>query len=325
MKSKKHSWYFFRVAISIFAILIVLNFADIQKSLNTIKLARLELLLLSIFITFFEQLVIAYKWIILLKVKNFSISIWRLLNINLIASFWGLFLPSSLSIDVLRGYYLTKDDAGKALSASSIIVDRVMGILSLLFVAMVGAVISGSLLSGISIEFYIILFSCLIVSLGFIFLKEKTYLLITKFLTQKNNGFFEKISNLYTVVFDYKQFPMTLFFSFLLSVLIQIFRIVAIFYISEAFGLNIDIIYFFILVPITMITVMIPISVGGIGVREGSFIAFFSLVGLSFNDAVLISLTITLKVILFSLVGGILYLFYKPALQKQGSSLHEEN
>lgn len=325
MKSKKHLWYFFRVAISVLAILIVLNSVDIQKSLNTIKIARLELLLLSIFITFLEQLVITYKWIVLLKVKNFSISIWRLLNINLIAGFWGLFLPSSLSIDILRGYYLTRDDSGKALSVSSIIVDRVMGILSLLFIALMGIMISGSLLSGINIEIYILLFTCLIVALGFVFFYEKTYFFITKYLSKKRNNIFEKISKLYSIVYEFKKYPKTLVHSFLLSILVQILRIIAIYYISEAFSLNIDIIYFFILVPITMITVMIPISVGGIGVREGSFIAFFSLVGLSFNDAVLISLTITLKVILFSLVGGVLYLFYKPALQKQGSSLYEEN
>lgn len=319
MISKKYLWHIFKATISIAAIIVIVNSVDIQKSLEAVKTASIKLLLLSILITIIEQLVIAHKWIILLKVKNFTISIWQLLNINLIAGFWGLFLPSSLSIDILRGYYLVKNESSKGLSASSIIVDRVMGILSLLFVAIIGVLISGSLLSGINVKPYIFLLTSIIIIFVFLIFREKTFLFVKKYLVLKKNKIYKKLLNLYNIVFDFKKYPKTLIESFLLSVTVQILRIVAIYYISEAYYLNIGIIYFFILVPITMITVMLPISVGGIGVREGSFIAFFSLVGLSFDDAILISLTITLKVVLFSLVGGILYLFHKSSIKQAES------
>lgn len=313
MKYKSLLFHSFKIAVSIAALLLISNSLDIGKTLAAIKLAKIHLLVFSIIITFVEQIVIAHKWIILLKVKNFTISLWRLLTINLIAGFWGLFLPSSLSVDVLRGFYLYKNDSGKVLSASTIIVDRIMGILSLLFVTVIGILISDDLLSKFNVKTYVVILSILVIGICTLIFNFQIYNYITQFLLSKKNSFFSKIVDLYKVIFEFKGYPFILVKSFFWSVFVQVLRIIAIYLISEAYQLDIGIIYFFILVPITMLTIMIPISVGGIGVREGSFIAFFSLVGLSFNDAVLISLTTTLKVVLFSLFGGFLYLFYKPA------------
>jgi uncharacterized membrane protein YbhN (UPF0104 family) len=55
---------------------------------------------------------------------------------------------------------------------------------------------------------------------------------------------------------------------------------------------------------------MIPISIGGLGVGEGAFIAFFSLTGVSINDSIVVVLTNTLANTLFTLLGGIALFFY---------------
>lgn len=66
-----------------------------------------------------------------------------------------------------------------------------------------------------------------------------------------------------------------------------------------------------------MLVMMIPISIGGLGVKEGTFVAFFTLVGMSVNDAVIISFMNSFLDILNTLIlGGGGYMFYNPPLEK---------
>ena len=65
-----------------------------------------------------------------------------------------------------------------------------------------------------------------------------------------------------------------------------------------------------------MLVLIFPISIGGLGVREGTFIAFFSLVGMSINDAVIITFTSTFIDTFNTLSGGIAYLFFNPSEAK---------
>ena len=67
-----------------------------------------------------------------------------------------------------------------------------------------------------------------------------------------------------------------------------------------------------------MLVIMIPISIGGLGLREGTFVAFFTLVGMSMNDAVIISFINSFLDTLNTLVfGGGGYLFHKSPSNEQ--------
>lgn len=71
---------------------------------------------------------------------------------------------------------------------------------------------------------------------------------------------------------------------------------------------------------------MIPISIGGLGVKEGTFVAFFTLVGMSINDAVIISFINTFLDTLNTLIlGGGGYIFYKAPLKDQSILKNKNN
>ena len=76
--------------------------------------------------------------------------------------------------------------------------------------------------------------------------------------------------------------------------------------------------YYFVYVPVIFVISMLPISVAGIGVREGSFVYFFSQVGASKPEAFSLSLAVFLQAVGLALLGGALYWMNGLALQKQG-------
>jgi uncharacterized membrane protein YbhN (UPF0104 family) len=76
------------------------------------------------------------------------------------------------------------------------------------------------------------------------------------------------------------------------------------------------------IVPISFIVQMIPVSVNGFGVREATFAYYFSRVGLPVHSAVLLSLTATGLMMVFSLSGAAVYVSQHH--KSEGSSLKSQ-
>ena len=62
-----------------------------------------------------------------------------------------------------------------------------------------------------------------------------------------------------------------------------------------------------VIVPISFVVQMIPVSVNGFGVREATFSVYFSRLGLPIEGAVLLSLVATVVMMAFSLTGAVAY------------------
>jgi uncharacterized membrane protein YbhN (UPF0104 family) len=93
------------------------------------------------------------------------------------------------------------------------------------------------------------------------------------------------------------------------SVVNSLFTIVATLLAARSIGVNIDAIYFFIFMPIIWIIITIPISLSGLGLREGAFVFFFSQVGVTPSDAVAISLLYYSYNVVIGVAGGLILLY----------------
>ena len=63
-----------------------------------------------------------------------------------------------------------------------------------------------------------------------------------------------------------------------------------------------------VIVPITFIVQMLPVSMNGFGVREATFGFYFSRLGLPLESALLVSFMGAALIMLFSLSGGVAYI-----------------
>ena len=311
--------------VSISLLTYIISKIDWNEVVNNLKGANFLLLSLVFLLYIVEQIEITYKWRILIGARGINISLFRLVIINSIGSFWGLFLPSSVGTDVVRGYYLTKSNSEKSISVSSVFVDRILSMFSILLFGVIFILISGDLISKFNIRIYIIPLSICIVILFYFFQKEKTATFIKeKFKSAKYKKFFDLISKLHFSILEYKKYPKALILSFFFSLLVQVTRVMIYYFVTMAFNISVPIIYFFIFIPIIMLVLMVPITIGGFGVREGTFITFFSLAGMSINQAVTISFTTSLMINLINLLGGFAYLFYNSSKGSKEKKIFSE-
>jgi hypothetical protein len=63
-----------------------------------------------------------------------------------------------------------------------------------------------------------------------------------------------------------------------------------------------------VIVPVSFIVQMIPVSLNGFGVREATFGFYFTRLGLPLESALLVSFMGAALIMLFSLSGGLVYI-----------------
>jgi hypothetical protein len=293
-----------------------IDWPTVTKNLDK---AILSLLLLAILLNVVERFELTYKWNLLIKVRGIAVKFGRLFWINSIGSFLGLFLPSSLGTDVVRGYYLVKNNSERSVSISSVFVDRVLGLISLLLLGLVALVFAGELVSKFNLNLYLIVLTFLTLIFVYLFQRNETKKILELLsLKMKKFKIMEYVMKLHGSILEYKKYPKTLLLSFVLTLLVQVTRVLTYYAVSLAFDVKISIIYFFLFVPLIMIVMMLPITIGGLGLREGTFVAFFTMIGMSVNDAVVITFINSILDTLNTLIlGGGGYLFYKASLKEQ--------
>lgn len=319
MNQRKILIFILKASISISLLTFLLVNIDWDTVLKSLKSANIFLIVTASLLNIIERFEMTYKWNLLIRVRNIIVKFGRLFWINSIGSFLGLFLPSSLGTDVVRGYYLVKNNSEKSVSISSVFVDRVLGMFSLLLLGVISVFFAGELIEKFNIKFYVVAIFLLSIIVFYLFQRDESAKYFNKIFNRiKHKKIVENVLKLHTSILEYKKYPKTLLLSFLITLLVQVTRVLTYYFIALAFNIQISVIYFFLFVPIIMLIIMIPISIGGLGLREGTFVAFFTLVGMSMNDAVIISFINSFLDMLNTLIlGGGGYLFYKSPLKEQ--------
>ena len=117
-----------------------------------------------------------------------------------------------------------------------------------------------------------------------------------------------RIEKLTYALTRFKETPAALAFCFLGAIAVQ--GILVLFYVAIARSMNIPVGFpeLAVIVPVSFIVQMIPLSVNGFGVREATFGFYFQHLGLPLESALLVSFVGAALIMLFSLSGGIVYL-----------------
>jgi len=194
----------------------------------------------------------------------------------------GHLLPSGIGSDIIRVYELSKNKGCSDKVLASVFLDRIFGLISMLLVAFAAswyAYFSTQLAWAIPLT---ISLAVLMLPLGFFF----TRILLTKNIDLgREHKLLIKISNFYNrFIAALQQTDIPVFGSLLillLSIMVQLIRCLVFMSIFIGLGADIAIIHYFIFIPIVFILMLIPISIGGLGIRESALYAFFGPLGLT--------------------------------------------
>ncbi len=306
MKKKllKSLIFILKAIISLGLLVFLFSKINLQDFLNILLQVKWFYVVFAVIFGFLVWALATYRWQLLLKEQNISISFKRLYFLRLLGIFYSLFLPGQISGDIVRGLKLMKGSHKKETIGVSVAMERIIALL-IIFVAG-GA--SLFFLPEIRAELNIL--SILIIYFLIIFLI--IFLFFSKQISSKLYNFLKKpfLKKIFKIIINYQNQPRLMIKIIFLSLLGLISNIFLYYLFLLALNINLSFLTLFLIVPIILIVQMLPISISGLGVREGAVVFLMPFFGVLPEKALAFSLlSFGIGVIVYGLLGALIEIF----------------
>jgi uncharacterized protein (TIRG00374 family) len=254
----------------------------------------------------------AYRWQILARAQSDEIPLGFLAKSYLVGTFFNNFLPTRFGGDIVRIWDGSRYSKSLIKSSAIVMVERFTGIIVLFLFAVVASLFRLDMARRIPIIWVSLLLGLLGLCVITAFFLPVTTRLLSSLrgprLLEKTK---EKIIFLRETILHYRTQKRPFLRATFWALLLQLNVILYYFLIGKALHLHIHVIDYFVFIPIYLIIQIIPITINGLGLREGASIEIFKFYGISPQAAVSFSLIDFAFNLILGLIGGIIYVSRK--------------
>ncbi len=293
-----------------------IGFSSIIEEISSVTIVWI---IFAFFIFLSSHFFGSYQWWLLLQSEEIKIKFSKATGFYFVGLFFNNFLPSSLGGDLFRMFDVHKFSQKGTSAVSSVIIDRFMGffVLSCFAVLLFPVIIIENVFN----RHYIFYFSIFIFAWIFVL-----FLFFNKRFAQPFVWIYEKIvpegihlktREVYRKINHFGKSRSLFFKLIFISLLIQSLRIFMHYLVSRSLGIHVSCSYFFFIIPFIAIVSSLPISIGGIGIRESiGMILFSNIAGIQNDIAVSIEFLAYLVAIITSFPGGIIFIMRRRINKK---------
>lgn len=316
----------FRAAISVALLALILTRLDLHELGETLSNVNPELLALGFFMFIVVNLVNVAKWLLIIRTQEQAddrspVSFFHLTAIYYMGLFFNNFLPTNFGGDVIRVWKLARLTGEPHDAAGSVVLDRVSSILALLLIALVPALIKLRLL-GAGLALAVVGMFLVLVAIILVFASQRATKRLARFPLFRGDpfGMRRHLREFYYSLYRFRGHPAAMLELMAISLVYQGLNVTTVYVLGLSLGIDVSPIYYFLFIPVVLAVGMIPVSLNGIGVREGAWVLLFSQVGVSSAEAFSMSVLSLLVVTTASLAGGVFYLFDRGVPAPEGET-----
>ena len=255
-----------------------------------------------------SQVIAGFRWSSLARPVGFLYSPWFFVWRFFEGMFFSLCLPSSIGGDVIKAYRLADSTPRRLLAGCTILADRLTGLAGL-------GVLAGSAV--LSVEWSLDTWRTiatggllLALVLGGVWLGLGSLDRLLAALPAHNPA-----RQFISQLLPYQMRPSLLPKAVIWSLVIQLGNAFAVSLIARGLGVQLPLSAWCVVVPLVMLAMVVPISINGVGVREGGMAMLLAPRGVASEQAVAIALLWFLTTIISGLLGGLLFLLDRRAIK----------
>ena len=281
---------------------------DLGQASRAVADARIDLLLLAFAIVLGSRLLAAARWYLLLRGRHAAVTPFGMLRLMFVADFVGYFMPGSLGVEVLRVYGLAKTTADPALSATSVVVERVVALVVLVLLVLLGLAARPLALPA-EIGRLAWLFLALLLVAVLAVMAPPTRSLALRLLPGERLARIRRgLESVFAALDSYRSRPWLIAASLVLALVFQLMRCASVTVGAAALGHPLPFTFVLVVFPIMLLISLLPITIAGLGVREVGFVYFLGLGGMPAEVALPLALIQRLFTIIATLPGAWWYL-----------------
>jgi uncharacterized protein (TIRG00374 family) len=278
---------------------------DMAEAVRAVFTVRLPHLVFVLALVALDRVIMIHRWVLLLQASGVPIKPGKAADIFLVSSFVGSFLPAGVGADAARAYSLRNHtlDGGEALA--SVVVDRLLGTLSLGLMGIVGLL---AWTSSASSDWRVLGVIAILVgvSVGAFWADHAVKAVLADRAHATRVG--RALLRVADAVSRYRGRSRTLVAVFFWSVAIHVIRIVEAYVLGLGLGLTVPFSYYLLFMPLGLLMLLLPISVSGFGLPQGVFVWMLRPVGVPDEASFALSTLIVLTGLAGNIPGLLLWL-----------------
>ena len=298
-----------KLIVSVVLLVVLIRRSDAPRLWEYVRAASAAWLATALGIYCLMIVASAWRWGLLLAAQGVKVPAARLTESFLVATFFNNFLPSNIGGDVVRIADTASAAQSRTVAAAVVIVDRAIGLLGLVLLAALAA--TASRWAGREIVSSVLLWltfgGAAAAAVAMLVAPGRTMGLLSPLRALHPEWVGARLRQLTDVLARFREAPGPVLACFAGAVVVQ--ALLVAFYAAVAHGLGVPVStwHMAVVVPVSFLAQLLPISLNGFGVREAVFSYYFSRIGAPIEGALVVSLLGAGLVMLFSLSGALAY------------------
>lgn len=305
----RHLLFLGKLLVSLSLLALLFWRADRAAFLRSVQALPLWVFLGCVLLYILGYILSTIRWQLLLHAEGIRLTLGRLLILYFEGSFFNLFLPTLIGGDIVRGYAIHKLTKGHAAAVPSILVDRLAGFAALLAIAVIAVTVGYDRVRDLQVALMVLAMAAAFLALLLVLANAQALRMAVAAARLLRFGRLDsKLQGWVDALQRYRRHGWALGQAFILSLLLQVLIILTYYAVAVALGLRVPASVFFIFVPLITTLSMLPVSVAGLGVREGGVVFFFAKVGVDAASALGMSLIWFALTVIVCGLGGLAFL-----------------
>jgi glycosyltransferase 2 family protein len=304
-----------KIVVSLGLITIALWRVDLAKVVAQLASADRWFILLAVLFYTVAIIINGVKWQVLLRAQEVRVPFGPVLQFLYAGFFFNNFLPANIGGDVIRGYGLARYTDRTADAAVSVVVDRIVGLIAYMSTAAVAAIVAVNLTGLVAlkrVEWIAFVAVGVLAGTFAILMSRRLRGLITRLFTWR---LLAPLAPMWTHVSEafnaYRFKYAALALAFGVALIGIACTSLANWCLSQSMGGQMSLPVILLFNPLIALVLMVPISIGGIGVSQTAYPFFYGLAGVPVAHALAVSLLMQAVAIVASLPGGVFWLMWK--------------
>lgn len=305
-KNRKLGFSAFRLFILVFSVLVLLHIVDIRTVISQIRNISIFIIIVLVIISTFRAWLTSLRWQMLNPDISGQLSKWQYFRLTMISHTYNLIMPGALGGDFARtAITVNTVKNNRAENVIAIIVDRFIGLLSILFLGLLAFILAKDIPFKDTVNVFFLISIVLFISV-FIATNHTIINSIQKKITVKTKigkVIFRIFEALLRTLAYFKANKRKVLLALLLCVPIHLISFLSTYMLARSIGININFFSICLITAIVWLITAVPITISGAGVRELSMIYLYSLYGVSAEEATALAAFTYVISILMAFVG----------------------
>jgi hypothetical protein len=281
--------------------------ADVWRALTETRPAPI---LIAVLLVLADRTLMAYRWLVLLRPFSGPAGprFRAVMRIFFVSTFVGTFLPASVGGDAVRAYALTKEGVDAPASVASVLMDRMLGVLSLLIMAVVGLIFARQMARD-----PLVLTALAVTALVCAATAAVVFSLRADAVVQWLAGRLPwargraLAARLLSAVQVYATRHGDLANVLAGSIGVQVLRIIQAYFLGQALGIAQPLTTYAAFIPLILLVMLLPVTINGLGTSQLAFVWAFAQAGVPGAQSFPLSVLFVALGVVGNLPGSLLY------------------